>query len=84
MLAAIQAPIIMMSQNRAAARDRHAAELDFEVNVKAEQEIMGIHERMDREIVGLHLKVDALLRKYDLDPAAFTPAVKLDPAFKRV
>jgi uncharacterized membrane protein len=48
MLAAVQAPVIMMSQNRQAAKDRLAAALDFEVNVKAEIAIAGLHEKMDR------------------------------------
>ncbi|ARR53326.1 hypothetical protein HY78_07665 [Rhizorhabdus wittichii DC-6] len=48
MLAAIQAPIIMMSQNRAAAHDRMRAEQDYEVNLKAEIEIMALHEKLDR------------------------------------
>jgi uncharacterized membrane protein len=48
MLAAIQAPIIMMSQNRQAAKDRLAAAHDYEVNLKAEIEIMGLHEKLDR------------------------------------
>src|SRR5262245_28103370 len=40
MIAAVQAPIIMMSQNRQAARDRLAAANDYDVNIKAELEIM--------------------------------------------
>lgn len=48
MLAAIQAPIIMMSQNRQAAKDRLAAAHDYEVNLKAELEIMALHEKMDQ------------------------------------
>lgn len=48
MLAAIQAPIIMMSQNRAAAHDRRRAEQDYEVNLKAELEIAALHEKLDR------------------------------------
>ncbi|WAP70041.1 DUF1003 domain-containing protein [Jiella pelagia] len=48
MLAAIQAPIIMMSQNRAAARDRREAGRDYEVNLKAEIEILGLHDKFDR------------------------------------
>jgi uncharacterized membrane protein len=48
MLAALQAPIIMMSQNRQAARDRLAAGLDYEVNLKAELEIMELHEKLER------------------------------------
>jgi uncharacterized membrane protein len=46
-LAALQAPIIMMSQNRRAARDRMEADLDFRVNLKAELEIASLHEKMD-------------------------------------
>ncbi len=47
MIAAIQAPIIMMSQNRQAAKDRLDATHDFEVNLKAEIEIRGLHEKLD-------------------------------------
>jgi uncharacterized membrane protein len=47
MLAAIQAPIILMSQNRQAYKDRLSAEHDYEVNLKAEFEIIGLHEKID-------------------------------------
>lgn len=47
MLAAIQAPIIMMSQNRQAVRDRLDAAHDYEVNLKAELEIRNLHEKLD-------------------------------------
>ena len=47
MLASIQAPIIMMSQNRQAIKDRLAAAHDYEVNLKAEIEIMALHEKLD-------------------------------------
>jgi uncharacterized membrane protein len=47
MLAAIQAPIILMSQNRQAQKDRRVAEHDYEVNLKAELEIMLLHEKID-------------------------------------
>tara|TARA_R110002073_G_scaffold230669_1_gene391800 strand:- start:3508 stop:4098 length:591 start_codon:yes stop_codon:yes gene_type:complete len=47
MLAAVQAPIIMMSQNRQAAKDRAAAAHDYEVNLKAELEIMELHDKLD-------------------------------------
>ena len=47
MLAAIQAPIILMSQNRQAYKDRLSAEHDYEVNLKAEFEIIGLHEKVD-------------------------------------
>lgn len=47
MLAALQAPVIMMSQNRQAMRDRIDAAHDYEVNLKAEIEIMALHEKLD-------------------------------------
>ena len=47
MLAALQAPVIMMSQNRQTAKDRAAAEHDYEVNLKAELEILGLHQKLD-------------------------------------
>lgn len=47
MLASIQAPIILMSQNRQAEKDRLNVEHDYEVNLKAELEIMLLHEKVD-------------------------------------
>jgi len=47
MLAAVQAPIILMSQNREADKDRLGAEHDYEVNLKSELEIMALHEKLD-------------------------------------
>ncbi len=47
MLASIQAPIILMSQNRQSELDRLNAEHDYEVNLKAELEIMLLHEKVD-------------------------------------
>jgi uncharacterized membrane protein len=47
MLAALQAPVIMMSQNRQAQKDRLAAAHDYEVNLKAELEIRHLHEKLD-------------------------------------
>jgi uncharacterized membrane protein len=46
-LAALQAPIIMMSQNRQSARDRIDAQHDYEVNMKAELEIVALHAKLD-------------------------------------
>ena len=46
-LAAIQAPIIMMSQNRQEAKDRLRSENDYRVNLKAELEIRHLHEKID-------------------------------------
>lgn len=69
MLAAIQAPIILMSQNRHAERDRLNAEHDYEVNLKAELEIMLLHEKIDglreqqwAELVAIQNEQLALLR----------------------
>jgi uncharacterized membrane protein len=47
MLAALQAPIIMMSQNRQAAKDRFEARLDYETNTRAELQIESLHEKID-------------------------------------
>jgi uncharacterized membrane protein len=47
MLAALQAPVIMMSQNRYAAKDRVAAQHDYEVNLKSELEILALHQKID-------------------------------------
>ena len=47
MLASIQAPVILMSQNRQAEKDRLNAGHDYEVNLKAELEIMLLHEKVD-------------------------------------
>ena len=46
-LAAVQAPIIMMSQNRQSAKDRISSEHDYEVNLRAELDIIRLHEKMD-------------------------------------
>lgn len=47
MVAAIQAPIIMMSQNRQASKDRLAAANDYDVNLKSEVAVMGLHDKLD-------------------------------------
>jgi len=47
MVAALQAPVILMSQNRQANRDRVSAGLDYEVNLKSELEIMTLHDKLD-------------------------------------
>jgi uncharacterized membrane protein len=49
-LAAIQAPVIMMSQNRQEAKDRMRSEHDYQVNLKAEIEIRSLHEKIDHLI----------------------------------
>ena len=48
MVAAVQAPVIMMSQNRLSANDRLTMTHDYEVNLKAELEIMALHEKIDQ------------------------------------
>lgn len=48
MLAAVQAPVIMMSQNRQASKDRLVTSHDYECNLKAEIEIMALHDKVDR------------------------------------
>ncbi len=64
MLAALQAPVIMMSQNRQAKRDRSDAAHDYEINLKAEIEIMALHEKLDElrhgEISGVSDHLEAL------------------------
>ncbi|MET3665401.1 DUF1003 domain-containing protein [Caulobacter sp. 1776] len=56
-VAALQAPVIMMSQNRQALKDRENAEHDYVVNLRAELEIMHLHDKLDalreRDIVEL-------------------------------
>lgn len=46
-LAALQAPVILMAQNRQAAKDRAVAQNDFQVNLKNEVEIADLHRKMD-------------------------------------
>jgi len=50
LLAAVQAPIILMSQNRQEARDRMRAENDYKVNLKAELEVRAVSEKLDQLI----------------------------------
>lgn len=70
MIAALQAPIIMMSQNRQAAHDRLDAALDYQVNLKAELEIARLHERLDELRAGeLHALLERILNRVEADPA---------------
>jgi len=50
-LAAIQAPVIMMSQNRQEAKDRSRSQNDYQINLKAEIEIRQLHEKIDHIII---------------------------------
>jgi uncharacterized membrane protein len=79
MLAAIQAPIILMSQNRQSEKDRVNAEHDYEVNLKAELEIMLLHDKLDllregqwRELLELQREQLALLREGSQLPPAIS------------
>ena len=61
MLAAVQAPIIMMSQNRQSTKDRIAARHDYEVNLRAQLEIVRLSHKMDkllRHLAALEAKLD--------------------------
>ena len=60
-LAAIQAPVIMMSQNRKDDRDRLSASLDYEVNLRAELEIMQIHRKLDEAVLAKLDRIEARL-----------------------
>jgi CRP/FNR family transcriptional regulator, cyclic AMP receptor protein len=48
MIASLQAPVIMMSQNRQGSKDRLKADLDYEVNLKAELEVAQLHNKVDK------------------------------------
>ena len=62
MLASVQAPLILMSQNRQATVDRENVQNDYEVNLKAELEIMALHEKVDA-LTAQHKEQMLLLRK---------------------
>jgi uncharacterized membrane protein len=70
MLASLQAPVIMMSQNRQGIKDRIDAAHDYEVNLKAEVEILALHEKLDtlredqwRELVAMQQQQIELLTR---------------------
>ena len=48
MIAALQAPVIMMSQNRQSEKDRRRAAYDYQINLKAELEIRELHAKLDQ------------------------------------
>ena len=69
-LAALQAPVIMMSQNRQAAKDRLGAQQDYEVNLKAEMEILALHTKLDElrasqweQLLAMQARQETLLRE---------------------
>lgn len=59
-IAALQAPIIMMSQNRQEAKDRERAEKDFIINLKAEQEIRVLQQKLDHILKHQHEELMAI------------------------
>jgi uncharacterized membrane protein len=74
MLAAIQAPVIMMSQNRQDAKDRLRGELDYEVNRRSESEIQGLARKLN--LLGEQLgDVEELLRAGPSQSASGDPAL---------
>jgi uncharacterized membrane protein len=60
-LAAVQAPVIMMSQNRQAAKDRLTAALDYETNLRAELEILRLHRKMDEGVIARLTRIEAMV-----------------------
>ena len=65
-IAAIQAPVIMMSQNRQEEKDRERAKKDYKINLKSELEIRELHEKIDHLII--HYQQDLLeIQKTQID-----------------
>lgn len=75
-LAALQAPVIMMSQNRQSAKDRLNAAHDYEVNLKAEIEIMALHEKLDQM---RSEQIEALLRRQEEQLALIRTLIEKAP-----
>ena len=77
MLAAIQAPVIMMSQNRQAEHDRIDAAHDYEVNLKSEIEIMALHDKLDQlrndQLVTILARIESLAEDIRRLESARTP-----------
>lgn len=72
-LAAMQAPVIMMSQNRQEVRDRRRGENDYKVNLKAELEIRHLHEKIDYL---LHQQASRLMEIQQIQLEAMQDATK--------
>ncbi len=75
-LAGFQAPFIMMSQNRQSARDRLQADMDFAINIKAEEEIEDMQRdlhKIQRDVATLSKQVQQLLEEVRR-PAGGSPA----------
>ncbi len=78
MIAAVQAPVIMMSQNRQATKERLRGELDYEVNLKAELEVAQLHSKVDR----IYETMSAALLKMEKERSARAAAASSSPAPK--
>jgi uncharacterized membrane protein len=78
-VAALQAPIIMMSQNRTSARDRMQADQDFRVNLKAELEIASLHEKLDHL---LHTRWENLIELQEEQVELLRGLSEADPVAK--
>lgn len=76
-IAAIQAPIIMMSQNRQESKDRIRSENDYKVNLKAEIEIRTLHEKVD------HLLLDQWSRMMKIQEVQMEMLEELNKDFKK-
>jgi uncharacterized membrane protein len=85
--AAYAAPIIMMSQNRQAAKDREKAEADYAVNARAERDVAAVHARLD-ELAGLqwatlvdmqHRQLELLTRIETLTREVHQVTIQHDP-----
>jgi uncharacterized membrane protein len=78
LVAALQAPVIMMSQNRQADKDRLAAAHDYEVNLKAEVEILALHDKLDQiraqELKALLERVEMMVSRIEAEQAGSNPA----------
>jgi uncharacterized membrane protein len=82
LVAGLQAPVIMMSQNRQEARDRLRSEADYEVNLKAELEITQLHDKIDelrdhrwRELLAIQQDQIEMLKEQIRLLRAMAPAV---------
>jgi CRP/FNR family transcriptional regulator, cyclic AMP receptor protein len=73
MLAAVQAPVIMMSQNRQDSKDRLRSELDFEVNKRAESEVQSLSHKLNLMTDKIE-DLEELLRKSTTAPASLSAA----------
>lgn len=77
MIAAIQAPVIMMSQNRQAIKDRLEAQHDYEVNLKAEIEVLALHDKLDSLRTG---QIEDMLNKQQKQIELLTDLIARLPA----